>query len=112
MTVCMKKTILAAAFLLLTACVTVGQKIEQASLENIKFGETTIAQMIDWYGLPQGQLFVSEGKLNMVWQYLTAVPFDSDVKQQNLTVLFDEEGKVEKYSLLDNITEEVKSVVK
>ena len=98
----LKKSILLITILLVSACATIGNKIEQTALNKIKIGKTTQTEMIEIFGMPQGQLFVSDGKLNMVWQYISIGPFGAGMKQQNLAVLFDENKKVEKFNLLDD----------
>ncbi|KPU61278.1 smpA / OmlA family protein [Pseudomonas fluorescens] len=87
---------------LMTACASSGTKIDQSQVNQIVTGTTTKNQMIDTFGSPLSQTFNSDGKLVMTWFYVFVGPFGTGMKQQNLTVLFDQSEKVEKFSLTDS----------
>ena len=104
-----KRTFLLITILLITSCVSIGNKIQASALEKIRIGETTKTEMIKTFGMPQSQLFVSENGLTMIWQYIYMGPFGVSTEQQNLAVLFDENEKVRKFNLLDSTSEEAKN---
>ena len=87
---------------LITACASSGTKIEQSQVNQIVIGTTTKNQMFETFGSPMSQTFNSDGKLMMSWFYVFVGPFGTGMKQQNLTVLFDQSEKVEKFSLTDS----------
>jgi len=82
-------------------CASSGRKMEQANVQQIVVGKTTKEQMFQLFGPPLSQSFGTEGKLTMLWHYVYVGPFGTGMKQQSLAVLFDQQEKVEKYSLMD-----------
>ncbi|RMH85190.1 outer membrane protein assembly factor BamE [Pseudomonas sp. AOB-7] len=89
---------------LLSACASSGTKIEQGDVDQIEIGTTTKSQMLQTFGAPLSQTFNSDGKLMMTWFYVFVGPFGTGMEQQNLTVLFDQGEKVEKFSITNSDT--------
>jgi len=90
------------ACILLVGCASSGQKISQSSIDQIEVGQTSKEQMMDIFGPPLSQSYGSEGNLTMLWSYVHVGPFGTGMRQQTLAVLFDDNGKVKKYNLVDN----------
>lgn len=86
----------------LSACASSGSRIEQSNVDQIIIGTTTKNQMLQTFGSPLSQTFNSDGKLMMTWFYVFVGPFGTRMKQQNLAVLFDQNEKVEKFSLTNS----------
>lgn len=84
---------------LLCACASNGREINQEDVARIKVGTTTVSDMNRVFGPPLSQGYSSDGKLTMTWHYVYVGPFGTDMLQQILAVLFDADGKVEKYNL-------------
>jgi outer membrane protein assembly factor BamE (lipoprotein component of BamABCDE complex) len=96
--------ILMAACLLalsLTGCASSGQQITPDKTAQIQPGTTTIAKMNDIFGPPTSQAYGTDGKLSMTWMYVFVGPFGTGMKQQSLAVLFNDDGTVSKYNVLD-----------
>jgi len=89
----------------LLACASVGTKMDATALAKIKPGTTTKTEMLEWFGSPKSQSLDTSGKLVMIWYYNEAQSyiFHVEVKQQMLSVLFDTNDVIEKYSLIDDI---------
>lgn len=89
----------------LSACASSGRQMEAQSLSQIQVGQTTKDDMLAMFGTPMSQTLDTNGKLVMMWHYVKAQSYvvTTDVKQQMLSVLFDENGVVERYSLIDNV---------
>lgn len=85
-----------------TGCASSGAKIDQANVAKIVIGKTTKTEMIQMFGPPLSQGFGTEGKLTMIWFYVHVGPFGTGMQQQNLSVLFDTQERVERYNLVDN----------
>lgn len=83
-------------------CASVGHRIDQAEVDKIVIGTTTKADMLQTFGAPLTQTFNSDGKLVMTWIYTFVGPFGMGMQQQNLAVLFDQNNRVEKYSLTNS----------
>jgi len=100
----MSKTIASIIFvlLMLTGCASSGHKIDQSQIDQIKIGETTKDQMMKMFGSPLSQAYNSDGKLMFIWFYMKAGPFGVSMKQQNLSVLFDDQNKVFKFNMIDS----------
>ena len=79
--------------------------MDSQSLSQIQVGETTNQEMLALFGSPMSQALDTNGKLVMTWHYVKVQSYvvTMDVKQQILSVLFDENGIVEKYSLVDDV---------
>lgn len=98
-------TILAFCLLLaLSACAHRGNEMSPDTLSKIVPGSTTRDQMVQMFGSPLSQSFGTEGKLTMIWYYVHVGPFGTNMKQQNLTVLFDQQDRVERFSLVDDVS--------
>jgi len=85
----------------LAGCASSGHKITPEKIQQIRVGQSDAAQMQKVFGPPVSQSYGSEGKLSANWMYVHAGPFGTGMKQQILSVLFDESGKVEKYTVMD-----------
>ncbi|TAH50522.1 MAG: outer membrane protein assembly factor BamE [Betaproteobacteria bacterium] len=94
--------VVAVFYLAVAGCASSGSKIEQSAVSQIKVGKTSKYEMLALFGSPLSQSFGSEGKLTMLWHCVYVGPFGMGMEQQNLTVLFDQNDKVERYSLTDN----------
>jgi len=91
-----------AATMVIAGCASAGREIQQASIEKIVPGTTTRAEMLALFGAPLSQSFGTEGKMTMLWHYTYVGPFGTGMKLQTLTVLFDQQEKVEKFVVVDN----------
>ena len=90
------------ATVVIAGCASSGVQIDQANIQKIVPGKTTKQEMLAMFGPPLSQAFGTEGKLTMLWHYVHVGPFGTDMKQQNLAVLFDQQEKVERFSMMDN----------
>lgn len=88
-------------FVLLSGCASSGSQIDPNQVSQIHAGETTLDQMTAMFGQPVGQGYNSDGSLSVNWMYVYAGPFGTGMEQQVLSALFDSNGKVIKYSLLN-----------
>lgn len=95
----MRFLIIATLLALLTGCASNGRQIEQSDVNQIRPGTTTIADMNSRFGPPVSQSYGSDGKLSMTWFYVYVGPFGTGMEQKILAVLFDDQGRVEKYNL-------------
>lgn len=113
----MKKYIFFFIFFLISGCSTVGNKIEQEKVSQIKEGVTTEQEVINILGKPYMKTLNSDGKIIMLYQYTKVknrasnfIPVvglingGMDMQQQMLTVLIGKDGKVDKYTLNDSAT--------
>ena len=102
---------------ILVGCATVGTKIDQDKLSQIKEGITTKQEVINLLGKPYMVTLTSDGKTMFMYQYVKAsnravnfVPVvdlfagGMDMNQQMLQVLIGKDDKVEKYIFNDNTT--------
>jgi outer membrane protein assembly factor BamE (lipoprotein component of BamABCDE complex) len=96
-----KGLVIGAVLLVLAGCASNGQPIDQQQVQQIKKGETTYAEMVQRFGNPLSQSFTSEGQLQAIWFYVFVGPFGAGMKQQNLTVLFDKDDRVQRYVMTD-----------
>lgn len=83
--------------LVLAGCASNGSRIDEQQVKQIVKGETTYEEMVSRFGNPTSQSFTSEGNLQAMWYYIFVGPFGAGMKQQNLTVLFDSDNKVQRY---------------
>ena len=81
-------------------CASVGTPMDPAVLARIKPGVTTEAEMLQWFGSPKSKTLDTTGNLVLTWYYIRV---SSSMKQQVLSVLFNPDGIVEKYTLIDDI---------
>ena len=97
---------MAVIFLLtLGGCASSGTALKADKLAQIKPGITTKAEMLEWFGSPMGQSLDTSGKLVMNWYYVRVQSyiFQVGTKIQMLSVLFDTNDVVEKFSLVDDV---------
>ena len=97
----MRFLVVVLAALISVGCASSGHKIGPDKLQKIQVGQTNLSEMTKIFGPAVSQSYGSEGKLSVNWMYVHAGPFGSNLKQQVLSVLFDEHGKVEKYTMMD-----------
>jgi len=102
----MKQFVLIMVLFILTGCA-FGTKIKPDHLSKIRTGQTTKAEMIKMLGNPQARETISSGKDVFTWRYESMTPglFSDTFSAQALHVLFDEQGRVEKYKQTDNTRE-------
>ena len=113
----MRKILLILASVILVGCATVGTKIDQDKLSQIKEGVTTKQEVINLLGKPYMVTLTSDGKTMFMYQYVKAsnraVNFipgvdllagGMDMSQQILQVLIGKDDKVEKYIFNDSNT--------
>ncbi len=82
-------------------CASSGHQMSQTQVSNIVIGQTTKEDMMRAFGAPISQSYDSDGKLIMLWQYMHVGPFGTGIKQQTMSVLFDENEVVEKYNFIN-----------
>ena len=100
--------------IVLAGCATSGTKIEQDQISKIKEGVTTEQEVTALLGSPFSKTLTSDGKTIMMYLYTktqtkasTFIPVvglfkgGMDMKQQTLSILIDQNGKVEKYTFND-----------
>jgi len=97
---------------LVLGCATGGSKrMDADKLASIKPGETTKDQMFQWFGTPVSQSLDTSGKLAMNWHHVRAQSygFYTDVKSQMLAAVFDANGVVQTFSVLDDVSKKAES---
>jgi hypothetical protein len=69
-----KFQILAAGVLtaLLVGCASTGSNFDETRASQIKKGETTEAELVQWFGQPQNRSANSEGQTILTWMYVEA----------------------------------------
>lgn len=85
--------------LVLAGCASSGRKIDPSSVDQIEQGVTTFDQMNSMFGAPMSHSYNGEGKLVASWMYFYVGPFGTGQEQQILSVQFDDEKVVEKYTM-------------
>lgn len=81
-----------------------GVRVDSISVSKIQSGITTKAEMLLWFGVPRAQSMDTSRKSVLSWSY-TETQTDAvtmQVKHQILSVLFDANDVVEKFSLIDD----------
>jgi len=86
---------------ILSGCVTVGKKVNQANINHIEKGRTTKAEVVELFGQPNNVSFNQDNHLiftyigsranNTVWNFIPVVSTihsKIDVKSQKLTITF------------------------
>lgn len=86
----------------LSACASSGRQIDQQAVQSIETGVTTKQQLVDRLGPPVTQTFTQDGALSLSWFYVHVGFAGMSGQQQMLTVLFDQDEKVRRYSFTDN----------
>ncbi|MGQ3824196.1 MULTISPECIES: hypothetical protein [Pseudomonas] len=90
------------ASLVLSACTTqYGNPITDSQLAQIKKGETTKAQLLSSFGQPLATARNSDGTQVMSWGHAKVGFAGSSYKNQGLSVILDENGKVVSYTTTD-----------
>lgn len=100
----MRKIMLAGSLAMvlgLSGCASSGTKIDQDVVAQIQPGQTTKQELITNLGAPLTQSYDSDGNLTMIWHYVHVGPFGMNSKQQNLAVVFNDDGTVSKYNMID-----------
>lgn len=87
--------------LLLAGCATRGTEITPDVIQSIQVGQTTKTDITNKLGDPVGQTYTENGLLTANWMYIYVGPFGTGMKQQTLSVLFDEGEVVKKYSIVN-----------
>lgn len=96
-------------FVFLAGCSTTGNRMTEESLATLKPGETTIADVEARLGSPLSKTLDTSGKTVVIWHYAKSNPYMVYVpgrkvyEQQMLSVLFDEKGVLEKFTLVDDV---------
>ena len=93
--------ILSLAFLIGCAYST-GTQMDATTLQKIKLGTTTKAELLEWFGSPMTQALDTNGKTALTWYYGKAQTF-GDFKKQMLSVVLDTNNIVEKFTLTDDV---------
>lgn len=90
------------ASLVLAACTTqYGNPITDSQLAQIKKGETTKSQLLSALGQPLTTARNSDGTQIMSWGYAKVGFAGSSYRNQGLSVILDENGKVVSYTTTD-----------
>ena len=93
------------ATMVVAGCASTGKEIQQADIQKIVPGTTTKDEMLTMFGPPLSQSFGTEGKMTMLWHYNYYNSFSGfmgSLRVQTLTVLFDQQDKVERFNVMDN----------
>lgn len=93
---------LAAAVLLISGCASRGREISPDMAQSIVQGETTKAEMFERFGQPIGQGYTDGGVLQMTWMYVYVGYANIGSRTQMLSVLFDEQERVKKFTFTDS----------
>lgn len=89
----MKKLMIVAAMLALTACATRGQKFEMTDVENFQVGVTTYEEVVQKLGKPKAQNFAQDGSKTATWVYARAGVLVG-VESRGTKLQFDKDGKL------------------
>lgn len=106
-----KRGFLAMALVFLTACVSVGTKVQTSSLDSLVKGETTYQQIINKFGPPQSRGVNDKGMKLIGYVFSKAspnaasfIPFvglfagKTDAESTMVTFIFDIDNKLESYT--------------
>lgn len=63
-------TLAAAAAILFNGCASTGQNFSSDKVSQIKKGETTEADLVQWFGPPENRSLNSEGNATLTWNYV------------------------------------------
>lgn len=94
--------IIALAGIAITGCVSSGAQFEPTKTGQIIIGATTKEEMLQLFGPPFIQTCGPDGNITMAWHYAHVGLFTAGMKLKHLTVLFNQDGRVEKFNLIDN----------
>ncbi len=107
------RAILAFALLgLLTGCMSVGQKVDEAKVDQIKKGETTREQVVSLLGPPGHTTRNADGEVTFIYSFLRSTPSaqnfipgvgllagSTNAQQQLVTVVFRPDGIVKDFTV-------------
>lgn len=88
----MKKLMVLAAMLFMTACASRGTKFEMSDVEAFQPGVTTYEQVVEKLGKPKAQNFANDGSKTATWIWVQVVPGAS--QSRGTKIAFDKEGKM------------------
>ena len=101
------KTILCllAIALMICGCVSqVGTQMSADKLAQIKPGQTTRAELVQWFGSPISQGLDDSGRAQFNWYYCEVHPgFTMKMKNQMLSVIVGTNNVVEKFVVTDGV---------
>lgn len=86
----------------LAGCASAGREMSQSQISQIKPNQTTKAEMMSIFGPPLSHGYDSSGKMMMTWHYSHVGAFGTNMRQQVLSALINEQDIVEKYTITDN----------
>lgn len=84
----MKKLMIVAVMLTLTACASHGTRFDMADVEAMQPGVTTYDEAVQKLGKPKAQNFAQDGSKNVTWIYATALG------AKGTKIAFDKDGKM------------------
>jgi outer membrane protein assembly factor BamE (lipoprotein component of BamABCDE complex) len=107
----LKLILSAMAAIWMVACASTGQNYDESKVSQIKKGETTEAELVQWFGQPEQRGITSESLTTLTWQYFEArvkgksfIPYagafvgGSDSQHKTLTVTLGADGKVTSFN--------------
>lgn len=107
----MKRVFLAVMLLFLTACMSVGTKVQTSSLDTLIKGETTYQQVLNQFGPPQSRGVNDKGMRVISYVFSKAspnaasfIPFvglfagKTDAESTMVIFVFDKDNKLESYT--------------
>lgn len=97
----MRVLVIALLMAVLAGCASSGTKMDASLVDQIEPGETSKSEMLAKFGQPMSQNYDSEGRLTLMWYYMHVGPFGTNMEQQNLVAVFNDEDKLERFNLLD-----------
>lgn len=93
----MNKLIVIVIAAVLSACLSVGARYDQASIRKIKPGATTEGQLTQWFGKPYRHESLPGNREKLTWQYTKAGVAVGIVEQHELFVTMSADRKVESF---------------
>ncbi|BBO55826.1 hypothetical protein [Cobetia sp. AM6] len=84
-----------------SGCATSGQKMDNAAIESLEPGVTTLSEMKEQFGAPVGQGFGNDGNLVVNWVYVHVGAFGIGTEQQSLSAVFDDDKVLMKVSSMN-----------
>lgn len=107
----MKRVFSGMTLVFLTACVSVGTKVQTTSLDTLVKGETTYQQVLNQFGPPQGRGVNDRGMKIITYMFSKASPNaasfipvvglfagKTDAEATVVTFVFDKDSKLESYT--------------
>lgn len=89
----MKKLMIVAAIVALTACASQGKKFEMSDVESFQPGVTTYEEVVEKLGKPKAQNFAPDGSKTALWVYARAGVL-TGVESRGTKLQFDMGGKL------------------